>query len=103
MVPACTFELYGERALAGVAAGDVEGSAAQDGDVGGAVVAAVARGVLPCFSFRKRLRNLSFVRPNSAISLQLVAPHSTATNAIARISTRSWRVLSARGSGTLSN
>src|SRR5882724_3706003 len=46
MVPACAFELYGERALAGVAAGDVEGAAAQDGDVGGAVVAAVARGVL---------------------------------------------------------
>ena len=32
MVPACAFELYGERALAGVAAGDVEGSAAEDGD-----------------------------------------------------------------------
>ena len=30
MVPACAFELYGERALAGVAAGDVEGSAAED-------------------------------------------------------------------------
>src|SRR6185436_7324467 len=46
MVPACAFELGGERSLAGVAASDIEGSAAEDGDVGGAVVAAVARGVL---------------------------------------------------------
>ena len=46
MVPACAFELGGERSFAGIAASDVEGSAAEDGDVGGAVVAAVARGVL---------------------------------------------------------
>src|SRR5262247_3915347 len=46
MVPAGAFELGGERSLAGVAAGDVEGSTPQDGDVGGSVVAAVARGVL---------------------------------------------------------
>src|SRR5262245_42137636 len=29
MVPACAFELYGERALAGVAANDIEGGARQ--------------------------------------------------------------------------
>ena len=37
------------------------------------------------------------------ISQQPVAPHSTATNAIARSSTRSCRLLSALGSGTLWN
>src|SRR5262245_41522343 len=58
---------------------------------------------MPCLSLRKRLRNLSFARPNAAISEQCWAPHSTARNAINRISIRSWREFSALGSGTLSN
>src|SRR5262249_52395897 len=58
---------------------------------------------MPCFSLRKRLRNLTFARPNGAISEQCRAPHSTARNAINRISIRSWREFSALGSGTLSN
>src|SRR5215471_9598756 len=57
----------------------------------------------PCLSFKNRLRNLSFAQPNSAISEQCCAPHSTARNAINMISTRSCRTFSALGSGTLSN
>src|SRR5262249_30934218 len=58
---------------------------------------------MPCLSFKNRLRNLSFAQPNSAISEQCCAPHSTAKNAINMISTRSCRTFSALGSGTLSN
>src|SRR5215470_7948857 len=58
---------------------------------------------MPCLSLRKRFRNLSFAQPNSAISEQYRAPHSTARNAINRISTKSCREFSALGSGTLSN
>src|SRR5262245_55829886 len=58
---------------------------------------------MPCLSLRKRFRNLSFAQPNSAISEQCRAPHSTARNAINRISTKSCREFSALGSGTLSN
>src|SRR5262249_50978130 len=58
---------------------------------------------MPCLSLRKRFRNLSFARPNAAISEQCCAPHSTARNAINRISIRSWREFLALGSGTLSN
>src|SRR5262249_61979809 len=58
---------------------------------------------MPCFSFKNRLRNLSFAQPNSAISEQCCAPHNTARNAINMISTRSCRTFSALGSGTLSN
>src|SRR5262249_13055206 len=54
-------------------------------------------------SLRKRFRNLSFARPNAAISEQCRVPHSTARNAINRISIRSWRGFFALGSGTLSN
>ncbi len=36
-----------ERALGGVAAGEIEGAAAQDGDVGGAIILTVAGGIFP--------------------------------------------------------
>jgi hypothetical protein len=36
----------------------------------------------PCLSIKNRLRNLSFARPNSAISEQCCAPHKTARNAL---------------------
>src|SRR5437867_2639979 len=94
MVPACAFELYGERALAGVAAGDVEGSAAEDGDVGWAVVAAVARGVLAqchvelpvqsvldvpvrAHGLQQRLRRkLARERKDAHVALDLAVDHS---------------------------
>ena len=46
VVPACSFQFFRERTFARVAARDVEGAAADDGDVGGSIVAAIARRVL---------------------------------------------------------
>ena len=54
----------------------------------------------PRRSGRKRRRNPSLARPNTAMSEQSSAPHSMAQNAITRIACRSCRALSSRGSSS---
>src|SRR2546430_6508579 len=55
---------------------------------------------MPCSSRRNWRNRASLAQPNSAMSAQLSAPHSTAANAMTKTSTKSCRALSARGSGT---
>jgi hypothetical protein len=47
IAPPGSLQFDRERAFGGVAAGEIESAAAQDGDVGGAIVLAVAGGIFP--------------------------------------------------------
>src|SRR6266571_4805584 len=53
----------------------------------------------PFLSTSTSCQRYAFIRANSAMSVQLVAPHSVASNAMNKISVKSCSAFSARGSG----